>query len=118
MKTRSGFVSNSSSSSFCIYGVCLTGNEVRNAYADIEPNIEESKTTTKDKCSYDICDAVASYCGLEYVWESECDICYLGEYYQNADENQTFGQFKKSVKDKVSKVTNQLPSHIVEELYS
>jgi hypothetical protein len=43
MKIRNGFVSNSSSSSFCIYGVCVESSSLANKEEDIDSpsNIKE-----------------------------------------------------------------------------
>lgn len=83
MKIRSGFVSNSSSSSFCIYGVVLKSTEIpenkKNKWA--EPIIGE----------------------LEFHHCYEDDIYYIGRPWCDIKDNETGAEFRKSVEDTLEK---------------
>lgn len=113
MKIRNGFVSNSSSSSFCLYGVCLEKHQLLGAYDDIPRDEGENPTD----CTYEMCEAVASKYELTYTHDGECQVYYFGKGYSSAPDDMTFGEFRKSVKDATSKFTDQDPSHHVEEVY-
>ena len=69
MKIRNGFVSNSSSSSFCIYGTSV----------DIDGNIEEMIENT----------------GLEI--HNYYDTIYVGRSWSSIKDDETGAQFKESV---------------------
>lgn len=83
MKIRKGFVSNSSSSSFCILGVSLT-DDIRNKLKEIAENKYlkngiEFPSNWEDDFTY-----IAEYCGFEYYDEYKSDYgkiigkCILG----------------------------------------
>jgi hypothetical protein len=93
MKIRSGFVSNSSSTSFCIYGICLNKNE-----------IEKFKPDGVD--SYDWQDQFElelSKIGLDSHtgdpnWD---DSLYIGKGWTSMGEDQTKRQFKEDIENKI-----------------
>ena len=91
MKIRNGFVSNSSSSSFCIYGTTISKYEIQ----------ELAKAAGQDQYDY-----------LEYLLENSfCESNYDGyEYYYigqsllNLKNDETGGQFKDRTKEELIKL--------------
>jgi hypothetical protein len=82
MKIRTGFVSNSSSSSFCIFG------------ADID-NDAYDKADAKIKYG----DALQVKCGI-----SNEDLRLIGMSYDQLKEDETLGQFRLRVFEEIKKV--------------
>lgn len=96
MKIRSGFVSNSSSSSFCIYG------------AEIDFDIEEAAEKLGiefDKDDFDeyvTLEEISSKLGLEIFTPYES--YYLGRSWSSIEDNETGKDFKNSVKEAFDKL--------------
>jgi hypothetical protein len=88
MKIRQGFVSNSSSSSFCIFGIYLNENNYEDV-CELEKKIEEE--------------------GLEMKYTPSDDIV-VGRSYSTIKDDETGLQFKESVKEKLKKLN--LPSNM------
>lgn len=88
MKVRTGFVSNSSTSSFCIYGTSYDYQAIRKAHADDEDfDIEE----------------YAGSLGLEIHAVYDYDSWYVGLPWDNIGDDETGSQFKQRVKELVQK---------------
>lgn len=85
MKIRSGFVSNSSSSSFCILGVEVD-NETYNKVSDLP--YKERTSTTLDAQS-----------GISYE-----DVYYLGYNPEKMREDETLSQFKDRIVTEAAKL--------------
>ena len=79
MKIRQGFVSNSSSSSFLIYGVTVPSNE------DL----------------YDKCDKLKLVCKSPPYEDGRC--MYIGRSWCEVKDDETGAQFKKRVKEELTK---------------
>lgn len=93
MKIRSGFVSNSSTTSFCIYGLRLNecSSEVRNKLREI---------------------------GLEIFYGYDCT--YAGRCFSEIKDEETGKQFKDNIKTKLQSVLGELSGNdlgIHEESY-
>lgn len=91
MKIRNGFVSNSSTSSFYIYGVCLNQKMIVQLIKDAE--LERGN-------HYDYLETIAIENDLEYH-EGEYDNYYLGKSWGKLRDDETGGDFKKSVEQKI-----------------
>ncbi len=79
MKIRNGFVSNSSSSSFCLLGICLTDAE------------EEAEKLAKDN---QLC--------VEYAIEEYDDAVYVGLPPTSMKDEETLLEFKKRIVDQLA----------------
>ena len=84
MKIRSGFVSNSSTTSFCIYGISLTwGNRAK-----------------VDSLGWQ----VLKDNNLETHYSEDGNAVYVGRSWSTIKDDETGGQFKKSIQDKVKEL--------------
>jgi len=91
MKVRNGFVSNSSSSSFCIYGFRL----------------DEDSYELREKIESWISNNVGSR-GWTTSRGPGGESIYCGRDFTNIKDDETGAQFKKSVKDAVDKMVAEL----------
>lgn len=98
MKIRNGFVSNSSSSSFHIYGVELDKNE-------FEKMILDKGLTTKDELDKLGLDEVlwGIVPGLEGKCVYEWDAVYLGRFYNYIKDDETGKDFKENTEKALKK---------------
>lgn len=76
MKTRTGFVSNSSSTSFCIYGIDLDATMNWDEMSELSQKLRDD--------------------GLE-VHSDDCDEIYVGRSWAEIKDDETGAQFKENV---------------------
>lgn len=112
MKIRSGFVSNSSSSSFVCYGISIDLDELKKALGVKE----------EDDVLYAIEEALEKkYPGFSAgnPYDDYSDI-YIGRKYTSMKDDETAKQFKDSVKDTLGSILGKdvKPDHIEESSYN
>lgn len=99
MKIRNGFVSNSSSSSFCIYGANGTAED----FGIVEPKDEKE---AEDFEAYEELDKKCSELGLE-MYAPEGGDFYVGRGWSSIKDDETGKEFKKSVKAALKKMAGK-----------
>jgi hypothetical protein len=101
MKRRQGFVSNSSTSSFLIYGIEIVPDTFREFLREKYPQVEEFKDEYEDYVDYD--EVFHRYnIDIPYVMEDgDYDTMYLGEDPSNMPDDCTMGEFKRSIEEKL-----------------
>ena len=80
MRIRQGFVSNSSSTSFCVFGVAIE-RDSEGHWEDIEAKADD-------------CDYLTTYCGDPNDWPRTM---YVGIEWDRIDDDETGQQFKDRV---------------------
>jgi hypothetical protein len=96
VKIRTGFVSNSSSSSFCIYGNCNESGDLKELSKNIM-NKEPDKEDLEDDLGC-LWDEIAGKLGLEYYSDCYNENFYLGKSWYNIGDNETGKEFKDKIK--------------------
>lgn len=105
MKLRAGFVSNSSSSSFCLFGISMDANEALKLVIgkkDREGNVITEEMVNEDR--YTAMENLLADTDLEFVDDYECETMYFGRSYNLIRDNETGKQFKESVKKGLKKL--------------
>ena len=113
MKYRNGFVSNSSTTSFCIYGVQFEDSEFIEAVKDAEliknilANTEcETLEEAYEVDKYELMENLLEGVGVGYYNDSECGRVYIGDSLSDCKDDQTMGDFKQKVRENITKVLN------------
>jgi hypothetical protein len=105
MKVRNGFVSNSSSSSFCIYGVTLD-------FSDLIEKVKELKIITDEQSEkfdennewYELENILNEKTTLDIYIDNENDSAWIGRSWSSIKDNETGLQFKEEVESELEKV--------------
>ena len=118
MKVRAGFVSNSSSSSFCIYGTSMELNEIREKIkeSNLIPQEKLDRMEEEDEW-YELGEILEEKLGLS-TYQSE-DYFWIGREWSNIDDEETGRQFKEGVEKKIEDVFGPTDcSTYEEEIYN
>lgn len=105
MKIRSGFVSNSSSSSFCIYGAEVSVEDLVKMINVFDPMFEYDE----DMDTYDLCSDLSEHLSkngykVQAFRDGPEHIPYLGRRMPPKDD-ETYAEFKKSIEEFGDKAT-------------
>jgi hypothetical protein len=92
MKVRNGFVSNSSTSSFLIYGVCFSEDELYDKLG-IEEEPEEGV--------WEILEELAEELDMEYNSPYDWGENFLGISWDQVGDDETGGEFKAKIEKKL-----------------
>ena len=107
MKIRSGFVSNSSSSSFILYGVHMEEEDFTEVAMDIlKNNAKDTDFDPEDEESdygfYELAEASFEFIDLEWSTGGQgFEGIYIGLDPRSFDEDKTMKQNKKDIEDKI-----------------
>jgi len=103
MKFRFGFVSNSSTTSFCIYGIVLANTEdflekladkdLRDFYNSNNEDLDKLFNLTRS--------------GLTYHIGPEGEGFYIGKDMDQIKDEETFGEFKNKIKESLKLLLNE-----------
>lgn len=108
MKIRNGFVSNSSSSSFLIYGTGVSCDKIKGIADKLR-----IKTTLEydgekyEKEDYDFAEDIAKELGLSYVSGPSDHYFYFGRCPSSIKDDETGLQFKQSVEKPIKELLGE-----------
>jgi len=125
MKIRNGFVSNSSSSSFCLYGILLDSkNNIRQNKTIqqmlIDDPIYSDINTKLEACDYLelMNEEIIGSLFKEEMIEAWCPydtFVYIGRPYSSIKDDETGNEFRSSTKNKLQEVFGEIKCHTLEE---
>ena len=95
MKFRQGFVSNSSTTSFCICGICLDQGELESLLKD---------KMNKDDDIYELMESFCCPKDVYFNCEPYADYYYIGLEVEKMDDKETMGDFKNKAKEKLKEL--------------
>lgn len=115
MKIRNDFVSNSSSSSFVMFGVQVTESELTAAYVRIVGKQPDEDVTMSDMF-YEVFDSFDT--GLDTkVFDYDSDEVWVGSSPSSMSDDETLAQFKAKVVEKVNKILVDTPKAVKDVQY-
>lgn len=103
MKVRKGFVSNSSTSSFCIYGIQADSEMLAKAVKILDPEselVEDGGYGEYVTSEWEAGDVVSNKTNLEYH-QAYCEYNYFGRSWSGIGDDETGKQFKDSVEKEI-----------------
>jgi hypothetical protein len=114
MKIREGFVSNSSTSSFLIYGATMDRsaagallaklNKKAEAAADADPDEDEEDDDGDDDDLYEGLEKALEGTSLEFHMPYDWDNIYIGASWSSVEDNETGAQFKSRIEDELKTI--------------
>lgn len=134
MKKRIGFVSNSSSTSFCIMGVCVEESELLDlnvteeikkkiiSYAKKHYDFEGDDWVEAKKVSIEA-DGLSEFlysAGITHYGDWENSVVYIGNEITNIKDDETWGHFKERTKEKLNSLlgdNDYMPEIICKTIY-
>jgi hypothetical protein len=104
MKIRQGFVSNSSSSSFCIYGTELDIEDIKK-YAPKDTNFDDGDWMYELEWR-DVQQSIEKKVGenMSVFYDYECAEVYIGREFTTLEDDETGADFKASVEKRLKEV--------------
>ena len=110
-KIRSGFVSNSSSSSFVIYGVCLDGEKIFEMAKDTFYDLSDmDKDDLEDLDAYELLNELLQlelYKDLFFASDGDGRY-YVGASYTDFKDDETYLEFKDRIKQNLIDLTGDM----------
>ena len=105
MKIRNGFVSNSSSSSFCIVGVRKNFEDLKELFKQNENKLTKKFGEFDDSGDndYEYLNFLTEKSKIEHLVSWECECYYAGISIDKMKNDQTLKEFKQEVCDKMNK---------------
>lgn len=98
MKVRLGFVSNSSTTSFCIWGFCDDASNVKDMLLKMKANIQD------DDDFIDDIHTITESAGMDCYTHPYSDTAYIGFEMSSIPDNMTAGDWKKEKTAEIQKV--------------
>lgn len=105
MKVRNGFVSNSSSSSFLIYGISMDFDVIKEQLKKLEQFKEENE---EDMDVVEILDELFKGKKIEVIGNYNEDDVFIGRSWDSVEDEETGLQFKEDVKKKITEVLGEV----------
>lgn len=104
MKVRTGFVSNSSSSSFCAFGVAVGMDEEELTKLGMVFTEDDRDSDGYIDEMGEIIYNAADGCNLKCTYDYDSTMAYVGLEYPDMADDETMGQFKERAKVAVKKM--------------